>query len=295
MKRKVLVVLFVLALLVGLMIASWAQQKNRGLKVFISVDMEGVSGVIHWEDVTRKGKDYDYFRRLMTLETNAAIEGALQAGATEILVKDAHGSGRNILPELLNKETQLIRDWSGRPLSMMEAIDKSFDAVIFVGYHARAGTADAVLDHTMTGSIYDLKLNGIVMPEAGINAAIAGYFDVPVVMIAGDDAIIKQAKELLGNLETVTTKWGIGEAARMLHPEKARALIKEKTFKALKRIKDYKVYKLKPPYTMEITYTTAGRAKKAATIPYAKRTGDRSASFTSDDFIMVLRFMETAL
>jgi len=295
MKKRILVSLFVFAISLGLTTVSATQQKSKGLKVFISVDMEGVCGVINWEDVSRTGKDYEYFRRQMTLETNAAIEGALEAGATEILVRDSHGSARNILPELLHKNAQLIRDWSGGPLSMVEGIDKSFDAVILVGYHARAGTPDATLDHTMTGAIYDLKINGILMPEAGVNALMAGFFDVPVVMVAGDRGITEQAKELFGNVEIATVKYGIGQAARMLHPEKARALIKEKAFKALKRIDDFKPYKLEPPYIMEITFTQEERANAAAMIPYAKRTGNRTVSFSSDDLMMVFRFFETAL
>jgi D-amino peptidase len=295
MKRNFLLALFVIAILAGLMIVSGAQQKGKGLKVFISVDMEGVCGVINWEDVSRDGKDYPLFRRLMTLETNAAIEGAIQAGATEIIVRDAHGSARNILPDLLNKEAQLIRDWSDGPKSMMEGIDDSFDAAIFVGYHARAGTPDATLEHTMTGAVYDLKINDILMPEAGVNALIAGMYNVPVVMVAGDRAITDQVKELFGDIETATVKWGIGQAARMLHPEKACDLIKEKTYKALKRIGDFKPYKLKPPYTIEIAFTSEERANKVALIPYAERTGNRSVSFKSDDLMMALRFFEAAL
>lgn len=295
MKKNILVALFVFAILASLMIVSSAQQKGKGFKVFISVDMEGVCGVINWEDVSRQGKDYDYFRRLMTLETNAAIEGALQAGATEIIVRDSHGSARNILPELLHKNAQLIRDWSGGPMSMMEGIDGSFDAVIFIGYHARAGTPDATLEHTMTGEIYDLKINGILMPEAGVNALIAGLSDVPVVMVAGDRGITDQVKELFGDVETAPVKWGIGQAARMLHPEEARALIKEKTFKALKRIDDFEPYKLEPPYTMEITFTKEERANVVAMVPYAKRIGNRTVSFSSDDLMMVFRFFEIAL
>jgi D-amino peptidase len=295
MKKNVLLASFVIAILVGLMIVSGAQQKNKSLKVFISVDMEGVCGVINWEEVSRKGKDYDYFRRLMTLETNAAIEGCIQAGATEIVVRDSHGSARNILPELLHKDAQLIRDWSGGPMSMMEGLDESFDAVIFVGYHARAGTPNATLEHTMSGAVYDLKINDIYMPEAGVNALIAGLFDVPVVMVAGDKAITEQVKELFDDVETVAVKWGIGQSARNLHPEKARTLIKEKTIKALKRISDFKPYKLKAPYTMEVTFTQEHRANIAAMIPYAKRTGNRTVSFTSDDLMMVIRFFEIAL
>jgi len=126
MKKKVYVML---ALVLSLALFAFSQD---GLKVFISVDMEGVAGVIHWEDVSRDGKDYGLFRKLMTEETNAAIEGALAAGATEILVRDSHGSARNILPDLLHPEAELIRDWGYTPLSMMEGIDESFDAVIFL-------------------------------------------------------------------------------------------------------------------------------------------------------------------
>ena len=231
--RKRIIVLCSIVLLFSFV--ARAEKAQKGLKVFISVDMEGVAGVIHWDDVSRRGDDYSLFRKLMTQETNAAIEGALEAGATEILVRDSHGSARNILPDLLRPEAELLRDWSGGPLVMMEGIDKSFDAVIFIGYHARAGTPDAVLKHTMTGSIYDVVLNGKKMPEAGINAFIAGNFGVPVVMVAGDLAICKQAKELFGNIETVSVKEGIGKAAKMLHPLKAQELIKKKTILALKK------------------------------------------------------------
>jgi D-amino peptidase len=272
-----------------------AGEAQKGLKVFISVDMEGISGVIHWDDTSRRGDDYSLFRKLMTQETNAAIEGALEAGATEILVRDAHGSARNILPDLLRQEAELLRDWSGGPLDMMEGIDKTFDAVIFIGYHARAGTPDAVLKHTMSGKIYDVVLNGKKMPEAGINGAIAGHFGVPVVMIAGDLAICKQAKELFGNIENVAVKEGIGNAAKMLHPLKAQELIKKKTTAALKRLKDFKPYKLKPPFKMEVTFKDEERAQNASWIPGAKRTGNMSVSFTSNDLMEVLKFFKFAM
>ena len=292
MKNK-LFIFFLVFLFLGFI--ARAEKAQQGLKVFISVDMEGVAGVIHWEDVTRSGKDYDLFRKLMTQETNAAIEGALAAGATEILVRDSHGSARNILPDLLRPEAELLRDWSGGPLDMMERIDETFDAVIFIGYHARAGTPDAVLDHTMTGKFSDVELNGKKMPEAGINAAIAGQFGVPIVLVAGDLAIVKQVKELFGEVETVAVKEGIGNAAKMLHPQKAQELIKEKTTKALKRLKDFKPYTLNPPFTIEVTFTKEEMAHRASWIPGAKRTGNRSVSFTSSDFMEVLKFFSFAM
>jgi len=291
--RKKVFILCMLILLLGFF--AKAEKAQKGLKVFISVDMEGVSGVIHWDDVSRKGQDYSLFRKLMTQETNAAVEGALEAGATEILVRDSHGSARNLLPDLLHPDAELIRDWAGGPLSMMEGIDESFDAVIFIGYHARAGTPNAVLKHTMSGRLYDVVLNGKKMPEAGINAAIAGHFGVPVVLVAGDLAICKQAKELLGNLEAVSVKEGIGKAAKMLHPKKAQELIKKKATEALKRLKDFKPYRLDPPYTMEVTFTDEELAEKASWIPGAKRSGDRSVSFTSDDFMEVLKFFHLVI
>lgn len=271
-----------------------AAQAPQKLKVFISVDMEGVAGVIHWEDVSRDGKDYGLFRRLMTLETNAAVEGALAAGATEIVVRDAHDSARNILPDLLHPEAQLIRDWSGGPLSMMEGIDASFDAVVFVGYHARAGTSDGVLKHTMSGTLFDVVLNGTRMPEAGINAAIAGHFGVPVVLVAGDGAICLQAREVLGDVETAAVKEGIGKAARMLHPEKAQALIRERAEAALKDRGKYKPYRPKAPYTLEIVFTDENLAAKAAWVPGARRTAERAVAFTSGDFMEVIKFFRLA-
>lgn len=271
-----------------------AAEQKKDLKVFISVDMEGVCGVIHWEDVSRSGKDYGLFRKLMTMETNAAVEGALEVGATYILVKDSHGSGRNILPDLLHHEADLIRDWSRGPLGMMEGIDETFDAVIFIGYHARANTPDAVLDHTMTGTIYYVTLNGKPMPEAGLNAFIAGNFGVPMVMVAGDMAICRQCRELFSEVVTAPVKEGIGNAARMLHPKKALELIKNRTREALVRLDEFKAFKLNPPYTIEITYKDEERAEKASWIPGAKRAGNTSVSFTSDDWMEILRFFLVA-
>ncbi len=290
--KKILIILWMVILFLTL--TSGAEKAQKGLKVFISVDMEGISGVIHWDDVSRRGEDYPLFRKIMTQETNAAIEGALEAGATEILVRDSHGSARNLLPDLLHPAAVLLRDWSQGPLSMMEGIDETFDAVIFIGYHARANTPDAVLDHTMTGTISDVELNGKKMPEAGINAFIAGQFGVPVVLVAGDSAICQQARELLGNVETVAVKEGIGQAAKMLHPTKAQELIRTKTSEALKKRKEFKPFKLNPPYTMVVTFKDEERCQNASWIPGAKRTGDTSVSFTSSDFMEVLKFFKFA-
>ena len=265
------------------MIGTAFGQSGAGLKVFISVDMEGVTGVVNVDDASRNGKDYDYFRQTMTREANAAIEGAIAAGATEIIVRDSHGSALNLLPEMLHRESKLIRDWSGGPMSMMEGIDASYDAAVYVGYHARAGTPDGVLDHTSSGNVTDISINGISMPETGYNALTAGYYDVPVVFVAGDKAVCDQAMELLGNVETVAVKEGIGAAALNLHPEEARDQIRAGVEKALRNLDDYKPYKLSAPYTLVLTLKTEQSIYEGSFYPGAKRTGDWELTYVADD------------
>src|SRR5262249_53319110 len=175
-----------------------AQQSTKKLKVFISVDMEGVSGVVTNDQTSAGGADYNRFRRLMTEETNAAIDGAREAGATEIVVNDSHGSMRNLLIEELHAPAELISS-NIKPMGMMQGIDSSFDAVIFVGYHAKAGSAVGVLAHTGSGAIADLRINGRSVGEAGMNILAAGVLGVPVVMITGDQEALAQARELVPN------------------------------------------------------------------------------------------------
>jgi len=269
--------------------ASATQAPAKGLKIFISVDMEGVCGVINWDETAQGGPDYGMFRALMTQEVNAAIAGAAAAGATEFLVRDAHDSARNILPEMLDPRARLLREWTYGPLSMMEGIDKTFDAAIFIGYHARAGTPDAVLKHTMTTKILDVVINGRKMPEAGINGLIAGYFGVPVVLVSGDQAIARQAKELFGDIETAVVKEAISTAAIMLHPLKARDLIRENTTAALRRLKDFRPLKFTPPYVLEVSFGDEALAQKATWIPGASRKDEHTVSFTTNDFMEMLK------
>jgi D-amino peptidase len=210
-----------------LLIAVRVSAQQGGLKVYISTDMEGIGGVSTWDvQASSRGREYEKFRRLMTEEVNAAIAGAFDAGATDVLVSDSHGDGQNIDVELLDKRVRLIRAWP-RPLDMMEGVDSSFAAATFVGYHASEWTPGAVLAHTFNGEI-SVALNGVTVPEAGFNAAIAGDFGVPVVFLSGDQAIGKEAKRLLGPIETIAVKQAIGfYAAVMIHPEESRRLIRE--------------------------------------------------------------------
>lgn len=195
---------------------------SADLKVYISADMEGIGGVSTWDvQAEAKGREYEKFRRLMTLEVNAAVEAAFEAGASEVLVSDSHGDAQNIDVELLDKRARLIRSWP-RPLGMMQGIDESFAAAALIGYHAAEGSSPGVLAHTFTGKV-SVALNGTAVPEAGISAAIAGEFGVPIVFVSGDQVITRETKRLLGNLETATVKEAIGfSSAIMIHPELAQ-------------------------------------------------------------------------
>jgi len=176
------------------------------LKLYISADMEGITGVVTDEQLGPAGFEYQRFREFMTAEVNAAIEAAFAAGATEILVSDSHGNGQNLLIEKLPKNVQIVRSWP-RPLMMMQGIDETFDGVICIGYHSSTTNPEGVRAHTMSSAnLADVRLNGISMPEAGINAAIAGYFNVPIIMISGDDAVAKEVTTLLGNIEAAIVK-----------------------------------------------------------------------------------------
>ena len=278
--RKILI--FMIA--IGIAFTSMcADSPGAGLKVFISVDMEGIAGVVSGSECSSRGPDYNYFRKIMTQETNAAIEGALDAGAEEILVRDGHGSKTNIIPDLLHPKAKLLRGITSRPENMMLGIDESFDAVIFIGYHAKAGTEGGVLAHTSSGNVIDLSVNGVSLPEGGYNALIAGLYDVPVVFVSGDNWICSQLKDLLGDVETCETKLGMGTAELGLHPEVVREQIRRGVSGALDDLSRFSPYKLKSPYNMTL------KVKKERDLyPGAEKTGEGEFVFTSADFLAIM-------
>ncbi len=264
---------------------------KRGNKVFISADIEGVTGVIHWNDTDQKSKgDYEYFRKVMTGEVNAAVEAALEAGYTDIVVRDAHGSGLNILPMELNENARLIREWADSPFMMMDGLDESFDAVIFIGYHAKANTPNATLKHTMNTRVADVTINDVSLAEAGINALIAGHFNVPVVFIAGDKAICDYSRELWPGMETVAVKEGLGSACINLHPKKSNELIKIGVGAGLRKRKSIPPYRLEPPLTCVITYKDELAANHSQWFPNTDRISPVTVRFQSDSFMECLKF-----
>ena len=263
--------------------SAWAR-----LKVLVSVDMEGIAGVAHYSGTSESQNQYSYFRRVMTGEANAAVEGALAAGAETVVVRDAHGSKRNLLPEELHRDALLVTGVDPSPKNMVLPVDETFDAVVFVGYHAKAGTPNAILEHVSTGTVRDLSINGVSLPEGGYNALVAGLYDVPVVFVSGDQAVCDQLTQLLGEIETVAVKEAIGSVAVSVHPAVARERIQVGVRKALENLENYKPYKLDSPYTLELELNSESLIHKAALYPGMKRTGSWTVAFTGDDLLEVL-------
>ena len=258
-------------------------QRARALKVFISVDMEGLAGVVVRDDVSSAGPDYGHFRAIMAGETNAAIEGAFKAGATEVLVRDSHGDKRNLLPSDVDSRARLLRGASTGARNMMEGIDSTFSAVVFIGYHAKAGTPDAILEHTSTGNVIDFSINGVSLPEAGYNALTAGLSGVPVVFIAGDRAVVDQVRGLLGPIGAVAVKEEIGDAILGMSPTRAREEIRREVEQAIRTRAHARPYRLTGPYTMVLSVK-----QERPLFPGARKVKDGEFTFTSPDLLAVL-------
>ena len=265
-------------------------------KVYISADMEGVVGTVTGDQLGPTGFEYERFRGFMTNEVLAAIEGARAAGATEFLVSDSHGNGENLLIERFPKDVQIVRSWP-RPLAMMEGIDASFDAVVFIGYHASTTNPAGVRAHTMSSANFaDVRINGVSMPEAGLNAAVAGHFNVPVVMISGDDVIVKEAQALLGPIDGAVVKWALGfHAARTMTPEAGCDLIRETAKKAIGRIRELKPYKVQAPVTVDLRFKNYRPSEVLALLPIVERTDAHSVRYRGKDMLEVTRFLEFVL
>ena len=262
------------------------------LKVFISADMEGVGGVSTWSvQAGSKGREYEKFRELMTREVNAAIEGAFAAGAAEVVVGDSHGDAQNIDVELLDKRVRLIRAWP-RPLGMMQGVDASFGAVVFVGYHAAEGRANAILSHSFDGTM-EVELDGVSVPEAGFNAAIAGDFGVPVVFLSGDQTICADATKLLGPIETAVVKEATGfYSASMIHPEEAQKRIREGVRRGVERRTELKPYRIAHPVKLRIRFNATVTAEVVAMLPGVERPAGNVIVFQGRDMTEVSKFFE---
>ncbi len=259
------------------------------MKVFISIDMEGISGVVSAEQCTPGNADYERARILMTQEANAAILGARAAGATEVVVDDSHGSMRNLLIEQLDTWADLVYG-SPRPFGMMDGLDDSFDVVFLVGYHARAGTPNAILDHTYSSqSVSHVELNGRPVGEIGLNAALAGVHGVPVGLVTGDHAAITEAAALLGpTVQTVTVKRAVGnQAALCLHPEEVQSLIRQAAEHAIGA--EAPPFRLETPVVLRVQFKSSLMADYASLIPGTRRLDGYTIEYPHDDYLAIYK------
>ncbi len=257
------------------------------MKILIAADMEGITGVVHSDQTNPSHAEYARFRELMTADVNAAIRGAFDAGADEVIVSDGHWDNRNILIERLDPRARL-NSGGPRPFSMVQGIDNGVDGVLFIGYHARVGITDAILDHTWsTQRVAGLWLNGHEMGEIGLNAAVCGHFDVPVLMISGDQNACAEAVALLGEVETAIVKRATGRtSAECLPPEVTGRLIQEAAARAVRRLAAGKApapLRLEPPITVTVAFGHSEMADAAAIMPGAQRLEGKRVQFIAQD------------
>jgi D-amino peptidase len=264
--------------------------------VFVSIDMEGIAGIATLQQVWRGSDDFPASRKLMTLEANAAVEGAFQGGATSVVVNDSHGDMYNLLPEEMDARAELLTG-TPKPWSMMQGFGSDFDVALFIGYHAAAGTEAAVLDHTYSGRLlYEVRLNGDAVGEAELNAALAGTYGVPVGLVTGDDKACAQANKSLRGIRTVSVKEAYGRGvARSMHPSAAREAIRKASAEAVRAAGggELKPYRPDPPFALEADLANTSAADLCAIAPGCMRSGGRTVHFESEDFRDIFRCLLT--
>ncbi len=264
------------------------------MRVYISADLEGVAGLVSRDaQMGPDGSDYQTSRVLMTEEVNAVVRGALAGGATHVLVNDSHGRMGNIIPDRLHPAAQLSQGYP-KLLYMMDGVDGGFDLVFFVGYHARIGTADGILNHSYNSrGIYDVRVSGKVLGEPGLNARLAGYFGVPVAFVAGDEATVRETLAELPDVEGVVTKYGINRyAARSLSPSQSREKLEAGAKRAIERAAGRVGAAWKPALLKEdgkvrweVDLLYSAMADLCTLVPGVRRTGGRSVEWTSADYL----------
>jgi D-amino peptidase len=268
-----------------------ARQPERN-GVFLSVDMEGMAGIVHLQQVMRGMPEYQQSCKLMTAETNAAVAGARRAGATRFVVNDSHGDMRNFVLDELDDGVELITG-TDKPFSMAAGLDPTFEVAFFVGYHASVGTERAIMDHTYGGrTVYAVRVNGREQSEATLNAALAGTVGVRTALITGDRATIDQAAAHLPGIETVVVKEALGrQAARSLHPLEAYRRIEEGAYQAYAQRSGRPLYLPEGPFTLEIDWMNASMADSCEQLPVIERAGGRTVRYRATDFSTCYRML----
>jgi D-amino peptidase len=255
------------------------------MKIFISADIEGIGGVVRGEQSSRDTADYAHARKLMTAEVNSAIRGAFDGGATEVVVTDAHSIGLNLISDEVDERARLILG-TPRRLGMMEGVDLGFDAAFFIGYHAAAGTAQAVIAHSYRRRVAEIRLNGRKVGEIGFNTALAGHFNVPVVLISGDEAACAEARALLPHILAVPVKKGLGAySALCLHPKQAQALIHQSAKQALSSTERGAMPSIGRPTVLEVRFTTASAIDRCLRLPGAELLDGTTLRYEARDVL----------
>ena len=284
---------YVLGVCLSLCFASYGVAQDAPLKIFISADMEGIGGIGTGKMTSSSGKDYAKGRAFMTGEVNAVIEAIFSLGPAEILVNDSHGDMQNLLHEQLPANVQYIQG-NTKPLGMVQGLDASFDAAIFIGYHSRAGTEGGFLAHTGSGSVKGLWVNGVEVGEGGMNAYYAGYHGVPVILASGDASFSEQFKALIPT-RTVITKTAVGShVARLLHPEEVQKRLREATVEALEDMANAPVLEPGAPATIQMRFATTTRADILQAIPGMRRIDGYTVAYDAanmDEGYRLIRLM----
>ena len=259
------------------------------MKVYISADIEGVTGSTNWDEANKTKSDYAKFAEQMTKEVKAACMGAIKAGADEIWVKDAHGSGRNIDISQLPKNVMIIRGWSGHPFSMVQDLDETFDALMYIGYHSAGGTNSNPLSHTMTTDVRYVKINGEYASEFTLHSYIAAMLNVPVVFLSGDKGLVDEALKLNSNIKTVGVKTGVGGSTISMSPELSLELIEKGVENSLKG--DLKSCKINLPdsFILEICYKDHKDAYRYSFYPGVEQISQDTLKFKTDDYFELIR------
>ncbi len=261
------------------------------MKVYISVDIEGVAGITHWDEAEKTHADYPEFREQMTREALAAIEGAQAAGAEEIWVKDAHDSGRNLITSMLPADIRLIRSWAGHPLCMVQELDKSFDAVMMIGYHSAAGSEANSLAHTLSLKPHLIRINGRTASEFYIHALAGSMLGVPTVFVSGDDGLMDEVKATNGAIGRCGVKRGVGQSTVTMTPKAAIAAIRTGAEAALKGDPGKSLIALPESFVLEITYANPVLAYRMSWYPCASHSGDRTIRFEAKEYLDILRML----
>ena len=262
------------------------------MKIYISADMEGITGVTHWDEVDHDKSSYGQFQKQMSLEVAAACEGALEAGAKEIWVKDAHYSGRNILAEILPKGVKLIRGWSGHPYSMVQELDDSFDALMMVGYHSRAGQGGNPLAHTLSSSKLDsITINDRQTSEFFLHGNIAAKHGVPLVFLSGDVGLCEEVLEVSPGTTTVATMVGVGDSTISIQPQESLEAIKTKVKSALSGKLSNCLWDHPKSFVVHIRFNKQQLAYRASHYPGAALFDPKTIAFTTKEYDEVMQLI----